>query len=60
MGFQKKLGAVLTGKNSALSIVPTGKFDQQTRHGIAEFRRMSGTVGIEVDAQLYRLILSSY
>ena len=60
MGFQKKLGAVLTGKNSALSIVPTGKFDQQTRHGIAEFRRMSGTVEIEVDAQLYRLILSSY
>jgi len=57
--FQQKLGAVLRSRNSVLNIAPTGKFDEQTRSGIAEFRRMSGTSGNEVDAQFYRLILSS-
>ena len=57
--LQRDLNGILTSVGSPVSVVPTGKLDAQTRLGIAEFRKVSGTLsGDEIDQGLFRLILA--
>lgn len=56
--FQKKIDEFLKKKGSGITIVQTGKFDQQTRNGISEVRRLTtGTNGDQIDPDLENEII---
>jgi len=57
--LQRDLNGILTSVGSSVSVAPTGKLDAQTRLGVAEFRKVSGSSsGDEIDEGLFRLILA--
>jgi hypothetical protein len=58
-GLQRKIAAFLVFLNSTVKVQQTGKMDDQTRAGIREIRRLTGTTGDQIDAPLAEKILAA-
>jgi hypothetical protein len=57
--LQNRMAAFLAVLQSAVTVQPTGKFDEQTRAAIREIRRLTGTTGDQMDAPLAAKILAA-
>jgi hypothetical protein len=57
--LQNRMSAFLAVLQSAVTVQPTGKFDEQTRAAIREIRRLTGTTGDQIDAPLAAKILAA-
>ena len=56
--LQQKIDTFLKGSGSNVTIASTGIFDEQTRAGIAAFRKLNGSSGDTIDAALAKQILA--
>ena len=56
--LQRRMTTFLGILKSTVTVEPTGKFDEQTRAGVREIRRLTGTTGDQIDGPLAEKILA--